>query len=234
MKDKLMNYVPMILNNDLIALKQALVNDPTLLNYQASAGASRENADDYFYPSINRYVYQGDTLLHIAAAAFQSEIVAFLLESGADVHLKNRLGAQCLHYGADNHHNLHLTAENQTKTLKTILDFNADPNAFDKNGVAPLHRAVRTRAYHACGVLIDGGADPLLANRRGSTPLHLAVQTTGRGYQDLDAAHHSQALIIELLVANGAQFTDCDAKGISVKTLIQSDWIKQRFLPDAD
>jgi ankyrin repeat protein len=65
--------------------------------------------------------------------------------------------------------------------VAALLAAGADPNATDKSGVAPLHRAVRTRCAAAVAALLDGGADPRLPNRRGSTPLQLANRATGRG-----------------------------------------------------
>ena len=62
-----------------------------------------------------------------------------------------------------------------------LIEEGADPNAMDKSGVAPLHRAVRTRSSYAVRALIENGANPPLMNNNGSTPLHLAVQNTGKG-----------------------------------------------------
>jgi hypothetical protein len=43
----------------------------------------------------------GDTALHIAAAAYEPEIVTLLIEHGAGVDEKNRRGARPLDYAAD-------------------------------------------------------------------------------------------------------------------------------------
>src|SRR6516165_1864742 len=60
----------------------------------------------------------------------------------------------------------------------------ADPNAVDKSGVAPLHRAVRNRSAAAVRALIDGGADPRAPNRNGSTPLISQLGTPAVAGQD--------------------------------------------------
>jgi ankyrin repeat protein len=73
-----------------------------------------------------------------------------------------------------------------------LIDAGADPDAIDKSGVAPLHRAIRTRSFAAVGALIDRGANPLLMNGRGSTPLHLAVQNTGASNSGSEAARVEQ------------------------------------------
>jgi len=87
------------------------------------------------------------------------------------------------------------------------LSVGTDPNALDSDGVAPLHRAVRTRSLPAVRALLDGGADPKLPNKAGSTPLHLAVQTTGRGGSGSQHARRQQTGIISLLLERGASLT---------------------------
>src|SRR5205814_3806482 len=102
----------------------------------------------------------------------------------------------------------------------------ADPNALDKSGVAPLHRAVRTRSSGAVSALIENGADPRLMNKSGSTPLHLAVQNTGRSDSGSDAAKDEQGRIIALLLEHGARPTDADRNGKSVASAASSDWVR--------
>ena len=101
----------------------------------------------------------------------------------------------------------------QREVIAYLIDAGADPNALDKSGVAPLHRAVRTRCSAAVSALIDNGADPLLMNKSGSTPLHLAVQNTGKSNSGSDAAKEEQRRIIALLLEHGAQPDRCRREG---------------------
>jgi ankyrin repeat protein len=103
----------------------------------------------------------------------------------------------------------------------------AEPNAVDKTGVAPLHRAVRTRSVAAVKALLDGGAELRQANKSGSTPLHLAVQNTGASGSGSDEARRQQAAIIKLLLARGARPTDKDSRGKMVKQAATSVWIRE-------
>jgi ankyrin repeat protein len=96
----------------------------------------------------------------------------------------------------------------------------------DDSGVAPLHRAVRTRSLAAVKALLDGGANPRKANKAGSTPLHLAVQPTGRGGSGSDEARRQQVGIIRLLLERGARPTDQDARGKQVQQAATSEWIR--------
>lgn len=89
----------------------------------------------------------------------------------------------------------------QTKIIARLIRVGADPNAVDKSGVAPLHRAVRNRCAAAVRALIDGGTDPRTPNGNGSTLLLLATQNTGRGGSGSAA---QQKEILRLLMEYGA------------------------------
>jgi ankyrin repeat protein len=102
----------------------------------------------------------------------------------------------------------------------------ADPNALDRSGVAPLHRAVRTRSLAAVRALLNGGAHPRQSNKSGSTPLHIAVQTTGRGGSGSPQAREQQAGIVRLLLERGARATDRDGRGRQVHQAASSEWIR--------
>jgi len=87
----------------------------------------------------------------------------------------------------------------QAATVACLIEAGADPNALDKNGVTPLHRAVRTRCAAAVKVLLEGGADPRRKNKNGSTPMLLATQNTGRGGSGSREAKAQQERIVGLL-----------------------------------
>jgi ankyrin repeat protein len=150
-------------------------------------------------------MYEGDTALHMAAAAYQTRIVEKLIAKGADVRARNRRGAEPLHYAVDGGPGLPAwNPSAQTKIIARLIRAGADPNAVDKSGVAPLHRAVRNRCAAAVSALIDGGADPRAPNRNGSTPVLLATQNTGRGGSGSAEAKAQQEKILRLLEQHGA------------------------------
>lgn len=83
--------------------------------------------------------------------------------------------------------------------MTLLVEAGADPDATDKSGVTPLHRAVRTRSTGAVAALLAAGADPGRPNKTGSTPHDLAQWTTGRGGSGSPEARAEQRAIIRLL-----------------------------------
>ncbi len=219
-----------IASRDHIGATLMLDQTPGLAIRPLQLGASREDPRPYFLIPIHHYVYAGDTALHVAAAAHHRGLAESLVAQGAAVRARNRRGAEPLHYAADGGPGQ--GADNwdfdaQRELISFLVDAGADPNAIDKSGVAPLHRAVRTRSSGAVSALIDKGADPLLMNKSGSTPLHLAVQNTGKSNSGSEAAKEEQHRIIVLLLGRGASPTDIDTKGKTVAAAASSDWIRQ-------
>jgi ankyrin repeat protein len=191
-------------------------------------GASRQQSEDFFLTAIRHHVYAGDTALHVAAASFDSDRARQLVGMGADVAARNRRGATPLHYAADGSPgSAHWDPVAQRSVIELLIASGANTSALDMSGVAPLHRAVRTRSAEAVRTLLDDGADVRLRNKQGSTPLHLAVQNTGRSGSGDPAAKDQQRVIITLLLRHGALPTDTDAKGKSVTEAATSDWIRE-------
>jgi hypothetical protein len=173
---------------------------PALVTARFEAGAMRAESTSWVLEEIAHYVYAGDTLLHVAAAAYACDVARALLDHGADVRARNRRGAEPLHYAADggpNHASWNPSA--QAEMVALLIGAGAHVDALDKSGVAPLHRAARTRCTGAVRALLAGGADPRLPNASGSTPLDLATSTTGRGGSGSAEAKREQQEILLLL-----------------------------------
>jgi ankyrin repeat protein len=197
----------------LIELLRTIASDPhaasriinthrELASERLVVGASRQAAASYLLTDIAHYMYAGDTALHIAAAAYRTLVVRQLVTLGASVTAANRRLQQPLHYAADGGP----TAANwnpraQAATITALIAAGADPNAIDKTGTAPLHRAVRNRCAAAVKALLEGGAEPRRKNANGSTSAQLAKLTTGRGGTGAPAAKAEQAKIIQMLAA---------------------------------
>jgi hypothetical protein len=203
---------PLKLGNDeaLMELVRAIVRgdrplavSPELARSAFVGGATRADSVPHFLTSIGHYIYEGDTALHLAAAAYKSQAIRELVAAGASVRAKNRRGAEPLHYAADGGPSASTWNPGaQAETVTTLIELGADPDAVDQSGVSALHRAVRTRCTGAVRALLAGGANPLLKNKSGSLPMDLATQTTGRGGSGRPEAKQEQSEIVALLSAS--------------------------------
>jgi hypothetical protein len=198
--------VDVIVSGDVETAIKLLDASPHLAKERAARGATRQAAKENFFDQIQHYINEGDTALHMAAAAMQTRIAEELISKGADVRAKNRRGAEPLHYAVDGGPGSPVWSPNdQTAIIATLIAAGADPNAVDKSGVAPLHRAVRNRCAAAVKALIAGGADPRAPNGNGSTPMLLATLNTGRGGSGSPSAKEQQQEILRILVEHGAK-----------------------------
>ena len=218
-----LDFIRLVVDGDMDGVSRCLAANPSLATASSGVGATRQDASTFFFTGIAHYLYVGDTALHMAAAAFRRPPTELLIAHGADCRAKNRRGAEPLHYAADANR-WNPTA--QAEMIEYLTSIGAAPNAVDRAGSAPLHRAVRTRSLAAVRALVDGGANPRQPNKKGSTPLHLAVQTTGRGGSGTEQARGQQAGIIRLLLECGARPTDQDGHGKTVYQAATSEWIR--------
>ena len=214
-------FIRVVVDGDIVEVSRRLAASPALATASSSEGTTRQGASTFFFADIAHYFYAGDTALHMAAAAFRRPVAELLVAHGADWRARNRRGAQPLHYAADANR---WDPTAQFHVIEYLLSIGADPNAVDSSGVAPLHRAVRTRSLPAVQALLDGGANPRQPNKTGSTALHLAVQTTGRGGSGSPHAREQQAGIVRLLLERGARVTDRDGRAQAVHQAATSEW----------
>jgi ankyrin repeat protein len=204
--DSFREFLEVIVSGDIETAIKLLDVSPHLAKDHVIHGATRQVSKQNFFDEIQHYMYEGDTALHMAAAAYQTRIVAELMARGADVRARNRRGAEPLHYAVDGGPGLPAwNPSDQAKTIAKLIRGGADPNAADNSGVAPLHRAVRNRCAAAVRALIEGGADPRAPNKNGSTPMFLATQNTGRGGSGSAEAKAQQREILRLLKGRGAR-----------------------------
>ncbi|MBX9721810.1 MAG: ankyrin repeat domain-containing protein [Candidatus Obscuribacterales bacterium] len=201
----LMELIKAIVLSDESRVAKLLAAHPHLACLWLRVDAVRGQQNTHFFDEIQHQLYIGDTPLHAAAAAFNLSIAAALLKIGANVSAKNRRGAEALHYASDSGPMKQTwNAEAQEKMIDFLIAAGANPNAVDKGGVSPLHRAVRTRSSNAVRALLAAGADPRSKNNNGSTALHLAVQNSGKSGSGSPESKVQQEIIIDLLLEFGA------------------------------
>ncbi len=222
-----LDLIRCIVYDDFDAAERLLSVSPELAVMAAPIGATRQESVEHFFPEISHYLYGGDTALHMAAAACSCRMAELLVSHEADPRVKNRRGAEPLHYAADGNQ---AEPQAQAEMVEYLISIGADPIAVDKSGVAPLHRSVRRRSLSAVHALLADGASVGQRNRSGSTPLHLAVQNTGASGSGSDAAREQQAEIIKVLLARGARLTDRDHNGKTPGQAAASEWIRELLL----
>jgi hypothetical protein len=201
----LRRLITFIVDGDDAAALRTLAASPALATAREAKGATRQSPEASFFEEIKHYVYEGDTALHLAAAAYRKAVARKLVAAGADVNAKNRRGAGPLHYAVDGvPGSPSWNPRAQAATVTFLLEAGADPNAADAGGVTPLHRAVRNRCAAAVAALLQGGADPRRRNKKGTTVRQLAELTTGRGGVGSPEAKAQQEEIVRLLDRAGA------------------------------
>ena len=143
----------------------------------------------------------GETPLHRAVDLQDRQLVARLLELGADPNAAGWGGRTALHIAGwgpapvlqellaagadvrartlDGQSPLHSAATARDLAgLPALLAAGADVNARDNNGETPLHRAARSRAVPNVAALLAAGADANATTAAGDTPLHYVVGST--------------------------------------------------------
>jgi len=97
----LLTLIRAIVAGDTRQVSMLLGETPGLATQSLLVGATRASAVPYYLAEIGHYIYEGDTALHVAAAAYDRGAVRGLLAAGASIGAANRRGAQAIHYAAD-------------------------------------------------------------------------------------------------------------------------------------
>lgn len=129
------------------------------------------------------YIERGDTALTIAALQRNYDIVARLLEAGADVNIKNRMGNTALHIATLIGY---AHSPNAKRIIKALVDISGvELNTMNNRGDTPLINAVRVPEsfdIEVIKMLLDAGAD---VNLR-AVPVYPVYHNIPVGYTALD------------------------------------------------
>lgn len=161
-------FCDLIQNGDLEAVKKLISRRPNLAN-------GRE-AD-------------GDTPLGWASVYGHVEILALLLESGADPKARSKQGGTALYVAKD------------SQIVSRLVDAGASVNATTDTGYTALHSAAGGDRYSSVVSLIEHGADVNATTQWGETPLH----------RSLDYLRDPR--IVEFLLSKGAKMDALDGFG---------------------
>ena len=148
---------------------------------------------------VNALDHEGNTPLFYAVFNDQTKIIRLLIDKGADVNGKRKAadhtnGVTPLHEA---------TWRSTIETMELLIDNGADVNMKRADGAIALHYAVWFGLKEQTEFLLSKGSDVKArdGDNDGATPLHLAVMRSPNNG------------IIQLLVANEADFNDIDDSG---------------------
>lgn len=188
--------------------ERGIVFDWTLLYQAANRGQLWIAKMLIAYGSeINALDDQGDTPLHRAAFAGFPDIVAVLLENGADPNIANdslftplmhadqgfgrveiseKTTRLLLEYGAktnlrDWQGNIALHYSSTLQVARLLLEYHAEVDARNNNGETPLLWAIKYGKEAISKLLITHGANIDIPGENGRTLLHLAVREDETG-----------------------------------------------------
>lgn len=106
-----------------------------------------------------------ESVLLDAASSGQTDFVKSLLDSGANIESKNKLGATAL---------IMASIKGHTDVVKLLLDRGAAVNVKTTTGITPLMAAATADDAEAVKLLLEKGADFSAKDEKGRTALNLA------------------------------------------------------------
>lgn len=175
---------------DLGAQGTSIINKPAVT---APSTAPATPAADSTLETID--VHARDSLdwtkLHSAASLGKSELVALLLDKGADINAKAKDGSTPLHLAVKRSH---------PAVVKLLFSRGANPSAKDQEGNSPLHIAAELFTPDMLKVLVDLGAMVNARNNENWTPLHLAAN---RGKREVVEYLLGVAADVNAVASNG-------------------------------
>ena len=210
------------------------VNRPQV-SFAEAVKAGDEQAVAYYLKhggQVNQTDQEGTPFIMLAAEQGSVPVVKKLLDAGANVDAKNKMGETALMdacmmsankpdyreivnmliaAGADVNAKdmgdapvlLLVSGVAEPETVKGLLSAGADPNATDPNGVSALMVAAISERSETVKALLDAGADPEAKGKNGWTALMFAAGT-------------GNTETVKTLLAGGADPNATDPNGVTV------------------
>ncbi|MED1410933.1 MULTISPECIES: ankyrin repeat domain-containing protein [Bacillus] len=129
---------------------------------------------------VNSYSEDGWTPLHLAAYFGQKEIASFLLEQGADIHIRAKNENENTPLQA-------AIANKQSELVAFLIEKGSDVNAAQSGGWTGLHEAALFGNEEIIILLLEKGANKMIKKNDGKTAYDIALE---KGHESL--LHHLQ------------------------------------------
>ncbi|MFC2135160.1 ankyrin repeat domain-containing protein [Bacteroidota bacterium] len=143
---------------------------------------------------VNAKNIYGLTAIHYAALYGNTDYAEFLIENGADIHIKLGDGTTPLHLAA---------GHGYADIVRLLIDNGADINSLSNSGDTPLHHAAFGGDKESTQLLLEKGSEINAENNEGRTPLYFAV-------------NRGKKKVIDLLLEYGAEIDLSDDAGIDI------------------
>ena len=145
------------------------------------------------------------TLLHRAAGLGDvPDLVTVLVDAGADVNSRDRIGQSPLHRAA---------LSGGPGVIGALVEAAAAVDAQDDGGTTPLHLAVEVKEPANVAALLEAGADVHMRMQDGDTPLHRAAMWPPKWGLERLKSPYSDTVMVAALVASGADVNARNERG---------------------
>lgn len=151
-----------------------------------------------------------DTPLHLMAAIADCESMRFLVENGADIQARNRLGETVLHTLASSNE-----FDGFQDSLNFLMEMGLDINQTDSNGKTAIHHALVSKDTDEKAIeeFIKRGIRINVKDSCGRTELYDAIEEVDTQYSPSDLER--RAAVIRLLANAGVDVNEGDMYGIT-------------------
>lgn len=148
---------------------------------QAAISGNKEKVIEFIKmnPSaVNKFSDDGWTLLHLAAYLGHKELARFLIESGADIHIRAKNENKNTPLQA-------AIANKKSELVAFLIEKGSDVNVIQSGGWTGLHEAALLGSEEIVMLLLENGANKMIKKNDGKTAYDIALE---KGYTHL--LHH--------------------------------------------
>ncbi|MGR5939361.1 ankyrin repeat domain-containing protein [Bacillus pacificus] len=125
--------------------------------------------------AVNEFSEDGWTLLHLAAYFWTKKLASFLLESGADIHIRAKNENENTPLQA-------AIANKQIELVAFLIEKGSDVNVIQSGGWTGLHEAALLGNEEIIVLLLKNGANKMIEKNDGKTAYDIALE---KGHEHL-------------------------------------------------